>query len=53
MMADKAIGIGSIFTNVCYGNGGKADFASYWGKNEKSITKKWDKMIANYQEISG
>ena len=53
MIADKAIGIGSIFTNVCYGQKGDADFASYWAKNEKSIIKKWDKMIANYQEISG
>lgn len=53
MMADKAIGIGSIFTNVCYGSNGKADFASYWAKNEKSIMKKWDKMIASYLEISG
>jgi hypothetical protein len=51
MIADKAIGIGSIFTHIVYGKKGSADFASYWAKNEPKFQKSWDKMIDSYLSI--
>lgn len=51
MIADKAIGIGSIFTHIVFGKKGSADFASYWAKNEPKFQKSWDKMIDSYLSI--
>lgn len=51
MMADKEMGIGSIFTNAVYGAKSSGSFTSYYEKNEGSLTKKWDKMIETYLSL--
>lgn len=51
MMADKAIGIGSIFTNAIYGSKSEGTYASYYAKNEVSMQMKWDDMIAKYKNL--
>ena len=51
MMADKEMGIGSIFTNAVYGSGNDGAFSSYYAKMEKSLVKKWDTMIKTYLEL--
>jgi len=48
MMADKEIGIGSVFTHAVYGAKSSGTFASYYEKNENSMRSKWDKMIERY-----
>ncbi|MCL2773400.1 MAG: hypothetical protein FWD71_08615 [Oscillospiraceae bacterium] len=48
MMADKEMGIGSIFTNAIFGAKTSSTFTSYYQKNEGSLQSKWDKMIATY-----
>lgn len=52
MIADKELGTGSIFKNAVYKSGNEGAFASFWSKQEKSITKKWDKMIEQYKSLS-
>lgn len=51
MMADKAIGTGSIFTNAVYGSKSEGTFASYWEKNGKNLEKKLADIIAKYKEL--
>jgi len=51
MMADKEMGIGSIFTNAVFNAGNDGAFASYYAKMEKSFQKKWDTMIKTYIEL--
>jgi hypothetical protein len=48
MMADKEMGIGSIFTYAIFGARDSNAFLTYYEKNEGSIQKKWDKMIEQY-----
>ena len=45
MMADKAIGTGSIFTNAEYGSKSEGPFASYWEKNGKNLETKLSGII--------
>lgn len=49
MMADKTLGIGSIFTNTVYGAKSEGTFASYYAKNETALNTKWGKMIEKYK----
>lgn len=51
MMADKAIGTGSIFTNAIYGSKSEGTFSSYWEKNGKNLEKKLADIIAKYKEL--
>lgn len=51
MMADKEMGIGSVFTNAVFGAGNDGAFAAFYAKNEKSYQKKWEAMIKTYQEL--
>jgi disulfide oxidoreductase YuzD len=51
MMADKEIGIGSIFTNAVFGSKDSGAFTSYYEKNEGKMQKAWDKMINAYLEL--
>lgn len=51
MMADKTIGIGSIFTNAVYGSKAEGTYSSYYAKNEKSMQTKWDNMIEKYNAL--
>ena len=53
MMADKALGIGSIFTHVIYGSKAEGTFSSYYAKNEKSFNSKWEAMIERYMSAGG
>ena len=52
MMADKALGIGSIFTNAVFGSSNDGAFASWYAKNQKSIDKKLEKAIQMYKSLS-
>jgi hypothetical protein len=49
MMADKTLGIGSIFTNTVYGAKSEGTFASYYAKNETALNTKWENMIEKYK----
>lgn len=51
MMADKAIGTGSIFTNAVYGSKSEGTFASYWEKNGKNLETKLSGIIEKYKEL--
>ena len=51
MMADKALGTGSIYTNAVYGSNNEGAFASWWAKNEKLLVKKLDKAIESYKKL--
>ncbi|MCL2158762.1 MAG: hypothetical protein FWH48_05070 [Oscillospiraceae bacterium] len=51
MMADKELGIGSIFTYALFNAKESGAFASYYEKNEGSMNSKWDKMIERYLEL--
>ncbi len=52
MMADKAIGTGSIFAQAVY-YPKSADYASYWGSKGKSYETALAKMIEDYKEVAG
>ena len=51
MMADKALNIGSVYTNAIYGSSNDGAFASYWAKNEKRFVKAVDSMISKYIKL--
>ena len=51
MMADKTIGIGSIFTFAVFNAKSESAYVSYYAKNESSYTKKWDNMIEKYKNL--
>jgi disulfide oxidoreductase YuzD len=51
MMADKALGTGSIYTNAVFGSSNEGAFASWWAKNEKLLVKKLDKAIESYKNL--
>ncbi len=51
MMADKALGTGSIYTNAVFGSSNEGAFASWWGSNQKLLVKKLDKAIENYKKL--
>ena len=51
MMADKALGTGSIYTNAVYGSSNEGAFASWWAKNEKLLVKKLEKAIDSYRNL--
>ena len=51
MMADKAIGTGSIFTNAIYGSKSEGTFSSNREKNGKNLEKKLADIIAKYKEL--
>jgi hypothetical protein len=52
MMADKTLGIGSIFTNTVYGKA-ENTFSSYYASNESALKTKWAKMIEKYKAAAG
>ncbi|MFA6947814.1 MAG: hypothetical protein WCQ72_02425 [Eubacteriales bacterium] len=51
MMADKAIGTGSIFTNAVYGAKSEGTYSSFYAKQESTLTSKWNKMIESYKAL--
>ena len=51
MMADKALGTGSIYTNAVFGSSNEGAFASWWAKNEKLLVKKLEKAIDSYKNL--
>lgn len=51
MMADKAIGTGSIFTFAVYGSKSEGTFSSYWEKNGKNLEKKLTDIVERYKEL--
>lgn len=51
MMADKLLGIGSIYTSAVYGSNNEGAFASYYAKQEKPINKKLQKAIDDYKAL--
>ena len=51
MMADKALGTGSIYTNAVFGSSNEGAFASWWASNEKLLLKKLEKAIQSYKEL--
>ena len=51
MMADKEIGIGSIYTFAVFRAKDGGAFSSYYEKNEGSINAKWEKMINQYLDL--
>ncbi len=51
MMADKELGIGSIFTNAVYGAGNDGAFASYYQGQSKLIDKKLERCIEDYRKL--
>ncbi len=51
MMADKELGIGSIFTNAVYGAGNDGAFASYYQSQSKAIDKKLERCIEDYKKL--
>lgn len=51
MMADKAIGTGSIFTVAVYGSKSEGIFTSYWEKNGAGLEKKLANIIEKYKEL--
>lgn len=52
MMADKTMGIGSIFTKAVVGSDSESAYVSYLAANEKSFQTQWDNMIDKYLELS-
>ncbi|MGN1347132.1 MAG: hypothetical protein ACI4V1_10125 [Eubacteriales bacterium] len=52
MMADKELGIGSIFTNAIYGSNNDGAFVSYYEGQRAQIEKKLEKCIQNYKDIN-
>ena len=48
MMADKEIGIGSIFTNAVFGSSSSSAFVTYQERNEARNQASWDRMIDSY-----
>ncbi|MBR5446349.1 MAG: extracellular solute-binding protein [Clostridia bacterium] len=55
MMADKALGTGSIFTNAVYGASSEGTFTSYWEANQKKFLSSLEKTIEEYKalDVSG
>ncbi len=55
MMADKAIGTGSVFTYAVYGAASEGTFTSYWEKNENKFLTSLAKTIEDYKalDVSG
>lgn len=51
MMADKELGIGSIFTNAVYGSNTDGAFASYYESQKASINKKLQRCIEDYKKL--
>lgn len=51
MMADKELGIGSIFTNAVYGSGNDGAFVSYYESQESQIEKKLERCIEDYKKL--
>ena len=51
MMADKELGIGSIFTNAVYGAANDGAFASYYQGQSKSIEKRLERCIEDYKKL--
>ena len=51
MMADKALGTGSIYTNAVFGSSNEGAFASWWAKNEKLLVKKLEKALDSYKKL--
>ncbi|MHB1150757.1 MAG: hypothetical protein ACYCWE_10720 [Eubacteriales bacterium] len=51
MMADKTLGIGSIFTYTVYGSKSEGTFSSYYAKNENGFNTKWSNMIEKYKAV--
>lgn len=51
MMADKELGIGSIYTNGVWNSTTDGAFASYYAKSGKSLDKKLEKTIENYKNL--
>lgn len=55
MMADKAIGTGSVFTFAVYGASSEGTFTSYWEANAEKFQKSLQKTIEDYKalDVSG
>ncbi len=51
MMADKELGIGSIFTNAVYGSNNNGAFASYYESQKNVINKRLQRCIEDYQKL--
>lgn len=51
MMADKELGIGSIFTNAIYGANNDGAFASYYESQRSVIDKKLERCIEDYKKL--
>ena len=51
MMADKELGIGSIFTNAVYGAGNDGAFVSYYEGQKTLIEKKLARCIEDYKKL--
>ena len=51
MMADKALGLGSIFTYAVFGAGNDGAFASYYEANKKSYDKALKDCIQDYKDL--
>ncbi len=51
MMADKAIGTGSVFTYAVYGAASEGTFTSYWEKNENKFNTSLAKTIEDYKAL--
>lgn len=51
MMADKELGIGSIFTSAVYGSNTDGAFASYYESQKTVINKKLQRCIEDYKKL--
>lgn len=51
MMADKELGIGSIFTNAVYGSNNDGAFVSYYESQKNVINKRLQRCIEDYQKL--
>lgn len=51
MMADKELGIGSIFTNAVYGSNTDGAFVSYYESQKATINKKLQRCIEDYKKL--
>ena len=51
MMADKALGTGSVFTRAVYGASSEGTFTSYWEANENTFNTNLAQTIADYKAL--
>ncbi len=51
MIADKALGTGSVFTHAVFGAASEGTFTSYWESNQKTFTANLAKAIEDYKSL--